>query len=150
MKLNVKSRKFVSVSKFVTSKKSLKSKVKDKVFIALSIEVNSDNEKNKNKKNKKKKKKKKKNDENDEKKNDEKKKNDENVERINAFLIVKKLFDQKNYEIIDFKRRVNNVKEDHINVSNISNFEKNEIISSANKKNINEIFTLITKTYNFA
>ena len=153
VKLNVENRKSISVSKLVISKKSSKNKVKGKVFAVSSIEVSSDNEKDKNKK---KKKKKKKNDE--EEKNDEKKKNDENdendennenVERINALFIVKKLFDQKNRKIIDFKKRVNNVKENHVDVSNIQNFEKNEIISFANKKGVNEIFTLITKTYTF-
>ena len=100
--------------------------------------MSSDNEENKNKKKKKK---------NDEKKNDENNENDENVERINASFIVKKLFNQKNYKIIDFTKRVNDLKKDHVDVSNIQNFEKNEIISFANKKNVNKIFTLITKTY---
>ena len=104
--------------------------------------MSSDNEKNKNKKKKKKNEEKKKNDENDE--------NDENVEKINVFFIVKKLFDQKNRKIIDFTKRVHDLKKNHVDVSNIQNFEKNEIISSANKKDVNEIFTLITKMYIFA
>ena len=114
VKFNVENRKFVSVSKLVISKKSSKSKVKDKVFAVSSIEVNFDNEENKNKK---KKKKKKKNDE--KKKNSENDENDENVEKINVFLIVKRLFDQKDRRIIDFKKRVSDVKEDYVNISNI-------------------------------
>ena len=139
LKFNVKGRKFISISNFVILKKSSKSKVKDKVFTAFLIEVNSDSKKNKNKKKKKK---------NDEKKKDDKNnENDEDVERINVLLIVKKLFDQKNCKIIDFTKRVNDLKKNYVNVSNIQNFEKNEIISFANKKNVNEIFTLITKMY---
>ena len=130
VKLNVEGRKSVSTSKLVISKQSSKSIIKDKVFAVFSIEMNSDNEKKKNKEKNA--------------KNDKKKKN---VENINAFLIVKKLFDQKNRNIIDFKKRVNDVKKNHINVSSTQNFKKNEIISSASKKIVTEIFTLITKTY---
>ena len=103
VKLNVKDRKSVSVSKLVISKKLSKSKVKGKAFAIFSIEMSSDNEENKNKEKKKKKKKKKK-------KNDEDNKNNENIEKINVSLIIKKLFDQKNRKIVDFKRRVNDVK----------------------------------------
>ena len=58
----------------------------------------------------------------------------------------------KNYSIRKivksyFKKRVSDVEKDHVDLLNISKFEKNEIISSANKKDVNEIFTLITKTY---
>ena len=52
--------------------------------------------------------------------------------------------------IINFKRRVSDIKKNHINISNIQNFEENEIISFVNKKNVNKIFTLIIKTYTFA
>ena len=139
MKLNIRGRKSIPTSKLVISKKSPKSKaIKDKVFAVSPIEVSSNNEKNKNKKKKKKKKKK---------ENDEKKKNNDDVEKINASFIAQKLFDQKNRKIIDFKRRVNDVKKNYVNILNISNFEKNEIISSANKKDVNKIFTLITKMY---
>ena len=117
----------------------MKNKVKDKIFTIFSIEISSDNEKNKNKK-----KNKKKNNENDEKKN-----NNKNVKKINVFFIVKKLFNQKNYNIINFKKRINDVKKDYINFSNILTFEKNKIILSANKKDVNKIFILITKTYIF-
>ena len=104
MKLNIKNRKFIPALKLMISKKSSKSKaVKSKVLAVLSIEVSSDSEKNKNKKKKEKKKKKKK-------KNDEKKKNNDDVKRINAFLIIQKLFNQKNRKITDFKKRVNDVK----------------------------------------
>ena len=53
------------------------------------------------------------------KKNDENDENNENVEKINTFLIIKKLFDQKNHEIIDIKRSVSDVKKNHIDVLNI-------------------------------
>ena len=75
---------------------------------------------------------------------------DENVERINASFIAKKLLDQKDCRIIGSKRRVNDVKEDHVDVSGTQNPEKDEVISSANKKDVDEILTLITKTYTFA
>ena len=144
VKLNVEDRKPVLISKLVISKKSSKNKVKNKASAVFSIEVSFDNEKNKNKK---KKKKKKKNDE--EKEDDENNKNNENVEKINVSLIIKRLFDQKDCKIINFKRRVSDVKENHVDISNIQSFEKDEIISFANKKDVNEIFTLITKTYIF-
>ena len=130
MKLDVEDRKSVSTSKLVISKKSSKSIIKDKVFAVFSIEVSSDSEKKKNKEKNA--------------KNDKKKKN---VENINASFIIKKLFDQKDRSITDFKKRVNDVKKDHINISNIQNSEKDKIISSASKKVVTEIFTLITKTY---
>ena len=136
-KFNVESRKPVSISKLVTSKQSSKSKIKNKVFAAFSIEVNFDNDEKKNDKKKK----------NNKKKNDNE--NNKNVEKINVFFIVKKLFDQKNRKIINFTKRVNDVKENYVDVSNIQNFEKNKIITSANKKDVNEIFTLIMKTYIF-
>ena len=137
IKFNVRDWKSVSILKLVISKQSSKSKIKDKTFAVSSIEISFDNEKKNDEKKK-----------NDKEKNDNE--NDENIERINVFLIVKKLFDQKNYKIIDFTKRVNDVKENHVNVLNIQNFEKNKIITLANKKNVNKIFTLITKTYIFA
>ena len=139
MKLNLRGRKLISVSKLVISKQSSKSKVKDKVFAAFLIEVSSDNETKKNDE------KKKKNDENENEK-------EKNVEEINVSVIIKSLFDKKNCSIIDFKRHVNDVKKNYINVLNIQNFEKNanKIISTAlKKKKMNEIFILIIKMYTF-
>ena len=113
VKLDVEDRKSISTSKLVISKKLSKSIIKDKVFVALSIEVSSDNEKKKNKE---------KNTKNDEKKNKKKNENEnekkQSVEKINVSLIIKKLFDQKDRSIINSKKRVNDVEKDHINVSN--------------------------------
>ena len=53
------------------------------------------------------------------KKNYENDENDENVEKINASFIVKKLFDQKDHKIIDFTKRVNDLKKNYVDVSNI-------------------------------
>ena len=140
VKLDVGGRKPIPTSKLVASKKPPKSKAaKSKALAAPPIEVSSDSEKDKNKKKKKKKKE----------KDGEKKKDDDDVEGTNAPLIAKKLFDQKDRRITDFKRRVNDVKEDHVDVSSTSNFEKDEVIPSANKKDVDEILTLITKTYTF-
>ena len=141
IKLRLKSSKSILISKLVSSKKSSKSIVKDKSFATLStftvplIEVSFDNEKNENQKE-------------NEKKNEEQKK--ENIERTDVSVIIKKLFDKKDRSITDFKKRVNDVEKDHINVSNIQNFEKNanENISAASKKKkMNETFTVTIKTY---
>ena len=134
MKLNIENRKLISNSKFVISKQSSKSKVKNKTFAILSKEMNSDNERKRLTRRKR-----------IIKKNDDE--NDENFEKMNVFLIVKKLFDQKNYKIVDFTKRINDVKTNHVDVSNIQNFEKNEIILFANKKDVDRIFILIIKTY---
>ena len=56
-------------------------------------------------------------------KHNKKKKNNKNVKRINVFLIVKKLFNYKNYKTINFKKHVNDVKKSYINILNISNFK---------------------------
>ena len=145
MKLSVGGRKPIPASKLVVPKKPPKSKaVKGKALAAPPIEMSSDNEEDKDKKKKKEKEKKEK------KENDEKKKNNDDVEGTNAPLIAQKLFDQKDRRITGSKRRVNDVKKDHVDVSNISNFEEDEVISSANKKGVNEILTLITKMYTFA
>ena len=135
VKLDVEDRKFVSTLKLVISKKLSKNIIKDKVFAVFLIEVSSDNEKKKNKE---------KNAKNDKKKKNEKK---QSVKRINVCFIIKRLLNQKDYSIINFKKRVNDVKKDYINVSNTQNFEKNETISSASKKVVFKILTLITKTY---
>ena len=138
MKLNVEGRKPIPASKLVAPKQPPKSKAKDKAPAVPSIEVSSDSEEKENGEK----------EEDDEEENDNE--NDEDVEEINAPLIAKKLFDQEDRRITGYTKRVSDVEEDHVDVPNTQDSEEDEVIPPANKKDVNEILTLATKTYTLA
>ena len=138
VKLNVEGRKPIPASKLVAPKQPPKSKAKDKAPAVSPIEVSSDSEEKENGEE----------EEDDEEKDDNE--DDEDVERINAPLIAKKLFDQEDRRIIDSTKRVSDVKEDHVDVPSTQDSEEDEVIPPANKKDVDEILTLATKTYTLA
>ena len=138
VKLNVEGRKPIPASKLVAPKQPPKSKAKDKAPAAPPIEVSSDSEEKEDGEE----------EEDDEEEDDNE--DDEDVEGTNAPLIAKKLFDQEDRRITGSTKRVSDVEEDHVDVPGTQDSEEDEVIPPANKKDVDEILTLATKTYTLA